>query len=55
MQRIMSINAEDLEALAKPLVEYLNQNYHPHIVIVITSERVVAMETMLSVPQTFTD
>lgn len=33
------INAERLYELAKPLVEYLKENCHPHTVIVITAER----------------
>ncbi len=45
------INAERLDELAKPLVEYLKENCHPHTAIVITAERVAAVETVLSMPQ----
>lgn len=40
----------ELETLAGPIVEYLKTNYHPHAVVVITSNRVVVTETLLSVP-----
>ena len=39
-----------LEQLAKPLAEYLRKNHHPHTAIVVTDERVVVVETALSVP-----
>lgn len=42
---------EQLEALAKPLMDYLKNNYHPHTAIVITDEQVVVVETVLSIPK----
>ena len=39
-----------LEELVKPLVELLRNNYHPHTTIVITQERTVVVETVLSIP-----
>ena len=41
---------KELERLAKPLIDYLNNNYHPHTAIIITNERVAVVETVLSVP-----
>ena len=32
----------ELEVLARPLVEYLRKNYHPHTAIVVTDERVAS-------------
>lgn len=40
----------ELEKLAEPLVEYLRTNYHPHVTIVITDERIAVVETVESVP-----
>ena len=40
-----------LEEMARPLIEYLKQNCHPHTAIVITSERVAVIETVLSIPE----
>lgn len=39
-----------LEQLAKPLAEYLRKNHHPHTAIVVTDERVVVVEGVMSVP-----
>jgi len=45
------IDADRLEELAKPLIEYLMENCHPHSAIVITAERTAVIETVLSIPQ----
>lgn len=37
--------------LARPLVEYLKENHHPHTSIVITKDRVEVMETIVSIPE----
>lgn len=39
----------ELENLAKPLAEYLKNNYHPHTAIVVTDERVTVVEDVVSV------
>lgn len=44
---------DELEELAKPLVDYLRKNYHPHTVIVVTDERVVLAEDVMSAPLGF--
>lgn len=44
-------DADKLGELAKPLVEYLKENCHPHSAIMITAERVAVIETVLSIPQ----
>lgn len=41
---------DKLEELAKPLVDYLREKYNPHTAIVVTGERVVVLESMMSVP-----
>ena len=41
---------EKLLEMSKPLIDYLKENYHPHTVIVVTEERVMVVETSVSVP-----
>lgn len=36
--------------MSKPLIDYLKENYHPHTAIVVTEERVMVVETSVSVP-----
>ncbi len=45
------VDTDRLDELAKPLVEYLAENCHPHSAIVITAERTAVIETVLSIPQ----
>lgn len=40
----------ELEALARPLVEYLRQKHHPHTAVVVTDDRVVLVEETMGVP-----
>ncbi len=40
-----------IEELAKPLIEYLRDSYHPYTSIVITPERVAVIETIQSIPE----
>lgn len=46
------ILGKDLELanMAKPLADYLKQNYHPHATIIITCERATVLEDILSTP-----
>ena len=41
---------KELKKLAEPLVELLKNNYHPHTAIIITEERTVVVEDVLSIP-----
>lgn len=41
---------EKLLEMSKPLIDYLKENYHPHTAIVVTGERVMVVETSVSVP-----
>ena len=45
------VEADRLDELARPLVEYLAENRHPHSAIVITAERTAVIETVLSIPR----
>ena len=45
------VDADKLNELAKPLMEYMMENCHPHSAIVITAERTAVIETVLSIPQ----
>lgn len=40
-----------LEEMARPLIEYLKQNCHPHTAIVVTDGRVAVVETVLLIPE----
>ena len=37
---------------AKPLVGFLKDNYHPHAAIIVTEERTVVVEDIVSTPNT---
>lgn len=39
-----------LEELARPLSDYIINNYHPHTAIVVTDERAVVVEDVMSAP-----
>ena len=41
-----------LKELAKPLVDFLKSNYHPHAAIIVTEERTVVVEDIASAPNT---
>lgn len=41
---------DELEKLGSQLAEYLKNNRHPHTAIVITSERIVVVEGVHSIP-----
>lgn len=47
----MEKREDELERLAKPLIEFLRENCHPYTAIVITDERVAVVETILSIPR----
>jgi hypothetical protein len=40
------------EAAARPLVEWLNENCHPHVTAIITPDRAELVEGLYSVPIT---
>ena len=42
-------DTDRLEELARPLVEYLKENCHPHSAIVITAERTAVIERVSKV------
>ncbi len=42
---------EQLIEMAKPIVEELKRNFHPHMSVVIESDRVRVEETVLGVPE----
>ncbi|MEW9575827.1 hypothetical protein U9K47_10335 [Bacillus toyonensis] len=41
---------DELEKLSRPLVEFLQKNYHPHCQIIIGSETIRIVEDMMSLP-----
>lgn len=42
----------EFEAVAKPLIKWLNDNHHPHTTIIITPDRAEIMEVILAFPTT---
>lgn len=40
----------NLTDIASPLLAYLRQNYHPNAAILVTDERVIVVEDLLSIP-----
>lgn len=49
-ERGEKVDKQSLEALVKPLVQYLRENHNPHTSIVITEERVVVVEDVIGIP-----
>lgn len=45
------IDADRLGELAKPLMEYLMENCHPHSAVVVTAEQTAVIEVALSIPK----
>lgn len=41
---------DTLKELVKPLVAFLQDNYHPHVAIIVTEERTVVVEDIASIP-----
>ena len=39
-----------IEELAKPLADFLNENCHPYVTLVITADRIKVEETQLGIP-----
>ena len=48
----MAEEMKTLKELAKPLVDFLKDNYHPHAAIIVTEERTVVVEDITSIPNT---
>jgi hypothetical protein len=42
----VNMNTPDLYVLAKPIVEYLRTNYHPHVMLTITSTNIILHEAL---------
>lgn len=40
----------ELEELARPLVDYIRENYHPHVTVVVTDTFVRVTEDLMGVP-----
>ncbi len=43
---------DSLEEVTQPVVKFLLENYNPNTSIIITSERIVVVEDVLSIPHT---
>lgn len=49
------MDAEKLNELAEPLMEYLTENCHPHSAVVVTADRAAVVEVALSIPREHTE
>jgi hypothetical protein len=49
---IVEDNAKRLEELARPLIQWLNETYHPHVTVIVTPVGVELVEGICSVPVT---
>ena len=41
---------DELRAAADPLLNYLNENYHPHVTVIVTPTSVELVEGIMSIP-----
>lgn len=44
------MDSDVLIDMTKPIIEFLQKNYHPHTSVVVTNERVMIVEDVLSLP-----
>ena len=43
----------DVENASRPLIKYLNDNYHPHVTAIVTTVSVEILEGVASVPKIY--
>ena len=43
----------DLKQAAEPLLKYLNENYHPHVTVIVTPTSIHLMEGLIAIPKIF--
>jgi hypothetical protein len=43
---------KELEALSKPLIKWLNENFHPHVTVIITPTSTELLEGLCAAPVT---
>lgn len=42
------INREEFEAIVRPVIEYINNNFHPHVKIIIENDRAEIVEGLIN-------
>jgi hypothetical protein len=47
---VMDEKAKKLEELARPLIQWLNETYHPHVTVIITPIHVELVEGLVGIP-----
>ena len=50
------MKTEDLKKLqeaASPLIEYLNENYHPHVTVIVTPTSIELLEEKCKIPNIY--
>ncbi len=43
---------KEFEAIARPVIAWLNENYHPHVTVIITPDSAEIMEGLMAFPCT---
>lgn len=46
---------DELEAVAKPVVEYIRKNYHPHVTVIIDFDHVEVLEGVKAMQIPYSD
>lgn len=41
----------ELQEAATPLLKYLNENYHPHVTVIVTPTSIELMEGIMAIPK----
>jgi len=46
-------NLATLRKAAEPLIEYLNNNHHPHMTVIVTSTSIKLLEDTIYIPKIY--
>jgi hypothetical protein len=49
----MTKEMTDFKKAAEPLLKYLNENYHPHVKVIITPTSIELLEGLCSFPEIY--
>lgn len=44
---------DELKEASTPLLKYLNENFHPHVTVIVTSTSIELMEGVCSIPEIY--
>ena len=51
MEEFASLKTKDFEAVVRPVMQYLCENHHPHVIVIITSTNAELLEAKKSTGQ----